>query len=208
MSFKLWLESTEKDIKKSAGLFLTDGKQFLAIQYEPNSHSGKWTTPGGHLKSGETALEGAKRETKEECGYNHGKVFDKIIEDGGRWTSFLCIIDKPFKAKLSKEHTNSKWVDLDNWKELDFHPFVKQSLQEHIDKIKKYIKKNESDLDTFWASPFEPSAPDNRTLVFNTRTPPSKKARKLFGKKNKKSTRKGQPTADPKEIGQHFARQQ
>ncbi len=42
--------------------------KILLVQEQKEKHHGKWNLPGGHLEIGETTLEGALRELKEETG--------------------------------------------------------------------------------------------------------------------------------------------
>jgi ADP-ribose pyrophosphatase YjhB (NUDIX family) len=53
-------------------------------KYDPDAE--KWAVPGGHLKVGETAADGAKRECEEETGLKlvvvgQTKIYDKIMKD-------------------------------------------------------------------------------------------------------------------------------
>ena len=49
------------------GILEKDGK-YLLVQEAKESCRGKWNIPAGHLEPGETLLEGAKREIREESG--------------------------------------------------------------------------------------------------------------------------------------------
>ncbi len=59
----------------------TEGKILLVSS---SKHKGKWTLPGGHIEPGETILEAAMREAKEETGletkaiavFNHGELIN------------------------------------------------------------------------------------------------------------------------------------
>ena len=62
------------------------GNSVLLIKRKFNPDAGKWAVPGGHLKVGELAAEGAKRECEEETGLklmvkDQTKIYDKIMKD-------------------------------------------------------------------------------------------------------------------------------
>lgn len=50
------------------GSVVTKDDKFLLVQEAQERCRGKWNLPTGHLEPGETLLQGAIRETKEECG--------------------------------------------------------------------------------------------------------------------------------------------
>jgi 8-oxo-dGTP pyrophosphatase MutT (NUDIX family) len=140
LMFRTWLEASSKgDIKRGAGIFFTDGKAFLAIKYPNGYERGTYTTPGGHMKEGETEIEAAKRESLEECGHNHGRNIGTIIERGGEWTSFIMLVPKQFKPKLSEEHTAWKWVLFTDADKVNLHPKVKAYIHQHINLVRKYV---------------------------------------------------------------------
>lgn len=131
MYFKEWLKKLE-DTDKTAGIFFTDGKKVLILKRSPSSNnSNTWCLPGGHGKKGETPIQTAEREAREECGKVKGKQFDEI---DGKWTLFFYKVKKTFKCKLNHEHTEWKWVDFGDLKNFKLHP----SLANDID---KYVKK-------------------------------------------------------------------
>jgi mutator protein MutT len=128
--------------KEGAGiLYVTQNSEILLLKRSPPSdHSGTWGLPGGKLKSGETPIDGAIRETKEECGTFHsGQQFHKYEEKNGlhKFTVFFYSIPKLFNCKLSKEHNEYKWVKINEADQLHLHP----KLKEFLPYYKKVIQK-------------------------------------------------------------------
>ena len=117
----------DKDVTSNpAGIFFTDGEQVLLLK-KPD---GKWGLPGGHAKEGESPIQTAIRESKEECGKVKGTRFGSIKT--GDWTSFFYKVNKPFKCKLSKEHTDWAWTPFEKMKDMKLHRRLKKSLSRHI----------------------------------------------------------------------------
>jgi len=131
-------------MKKAAGIFFTDGKKVLLLKRAENGpNKGTWCLPGGHVEKGESFLEGAIRESKEECGKCLGTKFEKLKEESETyyWTSFFFKISKPFNCKLSKEHSDWHWFDFDELNKINLHPKLKNNLDKHLDIVKKYFSK-------------------------------------------------------------------
>lgn len=129
ISFISWLENKkldDKDTKKTAGIFFTDGKKVLLLQ----KPSKKWQLPGGHGKKGETAHETAKRECLEECGNFEGENMGSVKD--GNWTAFFYKVKKTFDCKLSDEHIDWKWFGLDEVKDANITKKFRMNLEEHL----------------------------------------------------------------------------
>jgi len=123
----------------AAGLFLTHGDKVLLLKRsKKESHAGSWGLPGGKGNTGESFLDCAKREAKEETGrVPDFKVFGHLDEPiiNGTYRTFICKIDKPYKVKLSSEHTEYSWVSFKDCKKLDVHPSIKKNLSKFIAKL-------------------------------------------------------------------------
>lgn len=129
---------------RGAGIFFTDGEKVLLLKRsEKGDNKGTWGLPGGKIEPGESAIDAARREAKEECGKLEGQRFDYLEEKDGlhNWTTFFFKINKPFKCKLSNEHTDSAWVDLDKLNNYKLHPKLKQHLNRHLNVVNKKLSK-------------------------------------------------------------------
>ncbi len=81
-----------------------DGK-FLLMQEAKASCHGKWNLPAGHLDVGESIFEGAKRETKEETGYN--VELTGVCQIGNRKRSDMAFVAVLFTAQVTSDDTSS-----------------------------------------------------------------------------------------------------
>lgn len=128
---------------KAAGIFFTDGLRVLLLKRSgKGDNEGTWGLPGGKVEQGESLIDAARRESKEECGKIKGQRFDDLNEKDGlhNWTTFFFKIDKPFKCKLSDEHTEYKWVRFKNISKYKLHPKLKENLDRHLNVIKNKLK--------------------------------------------------------------------
>jgi uncharacterized protein len=137
----------ERDIHDSAGLILRgpDGKVLFLKRGQHGGHPGEWDWPGGHVQAGETLMQGAIRETHEECGYKADpadlhEVSRKISEDID-FTAFICPVKEKFTPDLSRdedggrEHDDFIWADLRDAPE-PLHPSIKAALSDDfVDEI-------------------------------------------------------------------------
>lgn len=116
--------------KKGAGIIFTDGKKVLLLKRSASDshHAGKWGIPGGKVESGETSIDGATRESKEECGNLEGTRFDSLVRKDGSftWTTYFYKINAPFDCKLSKEHDDYEWVNIEDVDRKNLHPKFKE----------------------------------------------------------------------------------
>ncbi len=125
-----------KDGKKyyglwGAGILFTDGQKILLLRRKaPSDCPAKWGLPGGRAKKGESAIDCARRESKEECGTITGNRFAAFEEIDGKHRFFVYIyaIDSPFECKLSKEHDDWKWVPLSDLDKYDLHPRLEKQM--------------------------------------------------------------------------------
>lgn len=128
--------------KSGAGIFFTDGSKVLLLKRsEKGDGYGTWGLPGGKAEQGESAIDTARRESKEECGKVKGRRFDELEERDGlhKWTTFFFKIEKPFKCRLSDEHTEYKWFKLDELDEIKLHPKLKSNIDRHVKVVRKHL---------------------------------------------------------------------
>ena len=126
------------------GILFTDGKQILLLQRaNDGDYAGYWGIPGGKAKKGELPLDTARRESKEECGENEGQRFGHFDSKDGlhHFHTYLYSIASPFEVKISKEHTHSKWVALEDVQGMQLHPKFKESWTAYLRAIEKNFPK-------------------------------------------------------------------
>lgn len=136
------------------GIVFTDGEKVLLLQRsEIGDHPGSWCIPGGKSKKGELPIDTARREAMEECGANEGQRFGHFDTKDGRhhFHTFLYSIKSPFPVTLSKEHTNHKWVDLDDVEGMQLHPKLKENWLPYRRAIAKHFPRRTTFQDWFTA---------------------------------------------------------
>ncbi|MDZ7316142.1 MAG: NUDIX hydrolase [candidate division KSB1 bacterium] len=94
--------SKRKTIPKAplvgVGVIVKRGKEFVLIKRRKEPAKGMWTIPGGHVEFGESLEEAARREIREECSLEIGRlepihVFDIIDKEGDKVRRHLVVID-------------------------------------------------------------------------------------------------------------------
>ncbi|XP_022920744.1 bis(5'-nucleosyl)-tetraphosphatase [asymmetrical] isoform X2 [Onthophagus taurus] len=96
--------------------------EYLLLQTSYGEHH--WTPPKGHLDPGETDIIAAYRETEEEAGFK--KTDLKVFEDSKKCLNYEVkgrpktvtywlaeLIDLSSNFKLSHEHQDGKWLELE-----------------------------------------------------------------------------------------------
>lgn len=116
-------EKNEPQVHDSAGIIFVapNGRVLFLRRDSQANHGGTWDWPGGHLKPGETLIEGAIRESHEECGYlaPAGKIreMSRAITEDMDFTTFICPVETMFTPDISRdefghrEHDNWLWAD-------------------------------------------------------------------------------------------------
>lgn len=94
---------------------------------------GKWALPGGGIEPGESAEETLIREIQEETALNIENVVPclDIRESNGTWCSYVMAVTmNPDQLQLNAEHSEAKWVTLEEVKEFDGVPELDECIQE------------------------------------------------------------------------------
>lgn len=133
-------------MKKSAGIFFTDGESVLLMKRKDKKNfNGFWDLPGGKSIEGETELENAQRETKEETGLEEipGVLinFLKTKEDNREYTCYFYKVENKFKVIISNEHSKYDWIKFEELQEKKIHPKLQKNLVFYLKKILKNTKK-------------------------------------------------------------------
>lgn len=128
--------------KRSAGILFTDGKSILLLKRAGNCrHSGTWAFPGGHGREGETPINTAIREAREETGLKSipGYRFDSMTSQDGHkhFTTFLYRVTDPFDCEISEEHSGWEWVPFDELSKTNLHPKVGENIERYLKAIRR-----------------------------------------------------------------------
>ena len=138
--------------KLGGGILFTNGKQVLLLKRDGDcDFVDHWSIPGGKAKENEKPIETAHREAKEECGKVEGNRFGQFHDRDGQhhFHTFLHSVSKPFDVTLSKEHSDSKWVDINDVDSLKLHPKFKESWPSFLRMIKQRFPAKTSFFDWF-----------------------------------------------------------
>ncbi|MEK6959254.1 MAG: NUDIX domain-containing protein [archaeon] len=112
-------------------LILHKGK-YLTVKRSPTAkvYPNCWDFPGGKLERGENSIDGLKREVLEETNLNV-KILKPILVYSEKNTHFVyvvvfeCELIGSEEIKLSKEHTEYKWVDKKQLLSMETEPYIK-----------------------------------------------------------------------------------
>lgn len=107
---------------------LKDGKLLIMKRKEVDIFSGLWDVPGGKVEEEDDLFSGIEREIKEETGLKLQKIL--LILSTSKFKGgladhpiifrniYLCLADG--EVKISKEHSEYKWVSSNELKEYKF----------------------------------------------------------------------------------------
>ena len=133
--------SKDDTLIRGAGIALMTPKgKVLFIKRSPSSnHPDEWDFPGGKADDNETPDQTARRETKEEIGYDASGDMKAISHtpdtEGVEFITYLMAVPEKFKPKLEEgEHTDWKWCRLDNPPE-PLHPGVRNVIDDLMEKM-------------------------------------------------------------------------
>jgi 8-oxo-dGTP diphosphatase len=97
---------------EGAGIIFIHDDKILLLQND----KGLWEIPGGKKNKGEKFLEAAIRETAEEIGYcpEFKKIGYYIHENNkNKFKIYFGLVDSKFECKISDEHIDWKWANID-----------------------------------------------------------------------------------------------
>lgn len=113
----------------AAGLLALDPVRGVLLQHRVawSHHGDTWALPGGARHEGESACDGALRESAEEAGVPSGAVSPRLISvfDVGIWTYSTVVADvtEPFEAVISDpESRELSWVAVEDVDRYPLHP--------------------------------------------------------------------------------------
>lgn len=119
--------------------FFRENQILLLRRFNTGFRDGEYSVPAGHLEGGETVMEAAAREGKEEAGVQvalSNMTFSTVmhrIEDDER-VDFFVVVNKwdgePFNAEPDK-CDDLRWVAVDQLPE-NTVPYVRQALANHL----------------------------------------------------------------------------
>ncbi len=111
--------------RNSAKAFIVKDNKLLILKRSSDEvHKANiWEIPGGRLELGENPIEGLKREVKEESGIDievlHPIKVRHFEREDGQTITMLIFLCKALNddVKISKEHSEFDWVEIENCKE-------------------------------------------------------------------------------------------
>ncbi|MCI1966541.1 MAG: NUDIX domain-containing protein [Oscillospiraceae bacterium] len=100
-----------------AWLFNEDGRVLMTLRHPEKVWGGYWECTAGGVQAGETSLQGALRELREEIGMSFSERDASLLHrklDGNVWVDIWLFRKSPALSELHlqpEEVTRAKWVD-------------------------------------------------------------------------------------------------
>lgn len=107
-------------------MYVAGGKVLLLKRCADSAHGGTWGFPAGKIEDGETAEQGALRESEEETAHRPEETL-KLVADDDMFTLFECRGDA-FVPVLNEEHDGYVWAAPDDLPQ-PLHPGVGDVIQ-------------------------------------------------------------------------------
>jgi len=101
-SMNKYKKSNRERVRVSINTLVVDGSNLLLGKRAGKNGDGSWCCPGGHLEFGESALEAAKRELKEETSIEATNI------------SFLHVLNDPYCDNLKYHYVTLNFL-VDGW---------------------------------------------------------------------------------------------
>lgn len=113
----------------AAGLLVHDPERGILLQHRVNwsDHGGTWGIPGGARHEGESAVDGALRESHEEAGVPLDAVIPQFVYlvDRGGWTytTVISLVSKRFEPQITDAESHAlAWIPLEEVESYPLHP--------------------------------------------------------------------------------------
>ncbi len=110
------------DVKVIVGAVIEKEGKYLLVQEAKESCRGKWNLPAGHLDAGETMVDGAKREAKEETGCE--VELTGVCQIGSRVKENEVFASVIFTTKLMREEIEFDSAEILDVKWFDYEEIV------------------------------------------------------------------------------------
>ena len=143
------LEDDEQGPQPTAalGVIVNTEVKLLLVKRADNDDwmPGKWALPGGGIEKGETPSEALVREIQEETALTieHVVYCMDVQEPSQTWCAYLMAVAmNPEQLQLNPEHSEAKWVTLEEVKDYDGVPELDENIQKTL---AAYREKRESE---------------------------------------------------------------
>lgn len=112
-------------------MFLSPDREVLLMRRAGEDHKGEWGFPAGRIEKGETPESAARRETKEEAGYEHDGGLSPFMHENSEKLDFTTYLahSQHFEPRINDEHDRAQWIDVDEAEKLPLHPGVRAALK-------------------------------------------------------------------------------
>jgi len=114
----LFAEGETMPVGSAVVIFDEDGRVLILLRPKDMKWApGKWALPGGHIEEGETPLEAAIREVREETTLKVSDLREFHTSDNGEVVYFVAEVTRP-SVEIDFEHDDFAWVypeDLTNY---------------------------------------------------------------------------------------------
>lgn len=122
------------EVQVGTAAVVVKNRSFLVIKRVMKDEIGKkssWTLPGGRVENYEDPNKSILREVKEETGLNVTLIKPIFVWTGRKGSLWRIVIHylckyKSGNIKLSKEHSDFKWVDFKDLKKIKLEKWVKE----------------------------------------------------------------------------------
>lgn len=131
------MERDPKDTNETVVIVVVKDKKVLIVQRSKTDYwmPLHWSLPGGHIMVGETPYHAAKRELEEETGIKAKMIsyvgLKKTYNDNKLYL-YVCD-DYDGDVKLNFEHSDHKWISIDDIDHYKTTPKLKQFIADALE---------------------------------------------------------------------------